>query len=91
MPVHRSKGDSLDLAERLLDKGLIVDGWRDLSLAGLKLGSVDQRFTAASMETSLRYAEHLGLIELSNPAEIHRRGARNRRRSSPRRSGKATP
>jgi hypothetical protein len=88
MAVYKPKRDSLELLDRLLDKGLVIDGWRDLSLAGLKLGAVDQQWTAASIETSLRYGEAAGLLKLSNPARARRRAAQKQSRRSRKRYSK---
>jgi hypothetical protein len=51
MPVERAPGGSslIDVLDRILDKGIIIDAWVRISLV-------------ASIETYLRYADALGLM-----------------------------
>jgi hypothetical protein len=56
--------DSSSLAEvanRILDKGIVIDPWAKVSLVGIELLSVEARVVVASVETYLKYAEAIGL------------------------------
>ncbi len=47
----------VDLLDRIMDKGIVVDAWVTLSPAGVTCGSNDARIVVASVETHLRSAE----------------------------------
>jgi len=51
----------IDVLDRVLDKGIVIEGWAKVRLAGIDLVSVDGWVVVASIETYLRYAEPLGL------------------------------
>ncbi|SPF44532.1 gas vesicle structural protein A [Candidatus Desulfosporosinus infrequens] len=58
--------DSSSLAEvvdRILDKGIVIDGYVRVSLVGIELLAVDLRIVIASVNTFLRYACAVGLTE----------------------------
>ena len=62
----------VDLLDRVLDKGIVVDAWVALSMAAIKAGTNDARIVVASVETYLRAAEPsaIALRQLrSEPAE----------------------
>ena len=62
----------VDLLDRVMDKGIVIDAWVALSMAALKAGTNDARIVVASVETYLRGAEPaaLALGQLrSDPAE----------------------
>jgi gas vesicle structural protein len=64
--------DSSSLAEvvdRILDKGVVIDLWAKVSLVGIELLTVEARVVIASVETWLVYAERVGLLKTSQPAE----------------------
>ena len=47
----------VDLLDRILDKGIVIDVWARVVLAGLDLGiRVEARIVVASIETYLKYA-----------------------------------
>ena len=54
-------GTLIDVLDRVLDKGIVIDGWARMSVAGIDLVGVDTRVVVASIETYLRYADVLGL------------------------------
>jgi gas vesicle structural protein len=62
MAVERAPaGTSLiDVLDRVLDKGIVIDAYVRVSLVGIDLVSVEARIVVASVETYLRYAEALG-------------------------------
>jgi len=61
--VERSPGGSslIDVLDRILDKGIIIDAWIRVSLVGIDLITVEARVVVASIDTYLRYADALGL------------------------------
>ena len=63
IPVHApgDGGTLIDVLDRVLDKGIVIDGWARMAVAGIDLVSLDTRLVVASIETYLRYADVLGL------------------------------
>ena len=63
MPVERAAGGSslIDVLDRVLDKGIVIDAWVRISLVGIDLITVEARVVVASIETYLRYADALGI------------------------------
>src|SRR5207248_11730820 len=64
MPVERAPGGTslIDVLDRILDKGIIIDDWVRVSLVGIDLVTVEARVVVASIDTYLRYADALGLM-----------------------------
>lgn len=63
MPVERYAGGSslMDVLDRVLDKGIVIDAWVRISLVGIDLITVEARIVVASIDTYLKYAEAVGL------------------------------
>lgn len=63
MAVEKSMASSslVEVVDRILDKGIVVDAWVRLSLVGIELLSIEARAVIASVETYLKYAEAIGL------------------------------
>ena len=61
MPVERASGGSslIDVLDRVLDKGIVIDAWVRLSLVGLDLVTIDARVVVASIETYFAYSDVL--------------------------------
>ena len=61
--VEKTIGSSslVEVIDRILDKGVVVDAWVRVSLVGIELLSVEARVVVASVETYLKYAEAIGL------------------------------
>jgi hypothetical protein len=51
----------IDVLDRVLDKGIIIDGWGRVAVAGIDLIGIDAWVVVASIHTYLQYAESLGL------------------------------
>jgi len=51
----------VEVVDRILDKGVVVDAWVRVSLVGIELLAVEARVTVAGVETFLKYAEAIGL------------------------------
>jgi hypothetical protein len=62
-PVERAPGGTslIDVLDRVLDKGIVIDAWVRVSLVGIDLITVEARVVVASIDTYLRYAEALGI------------------------------
>ncbi len=63
MAVEKSMASSslVEVVDRILDKGVVVDAWVRVSLVGIELLAVEARVVIASVETWLKYAEAVGL------------------------------
>ena len=61
--VQKSMGSSslVEVIDRILDKGLVIDAWARFSLVGIELLSIEGRIVCSSVETYLKYAEAVGL------------------------------
>ena len=59
MSVQRATSTSsyLDMIDRVLDKGIVIDAWVRVSLVGIDLITVDARVVVASLETYFKYAD----------------------------------
>jgi gas vesicle structural protein len=51
----------IDVLDRVLDKGIVIDAWVRLSLVGIDLVTVEARVVVASIATYLQYSEPLGV------------------------------
>lgn len=65
MAVEKSMASSslVDVIDRILDKGLVVDAWIRVSLVGIELLAIEARVVVAGVDTYLKYAEAVGLTE----------------------------
>ncbi len=63
MPVERAAGGTslIDVLDRILDKGIVIDAWVRISLVGIDLITIEARVVVASIDTYLRYAEAVGI------------------------------
>ena len=59
-----ARGNLLDVLDRVLDKGIVIDGWGRVAVAGIDLIEIDAWVVVASIHTYLNYAESLGLSPL---------------------------
>ena len=69
MPVERTTGGSslIDVLDRVLDKGIVIDAWVRVSL----VGTVEARVVVASIDTYLKYSEAVGSVTpVSKPAAL---------------------
>ncbi len=73
MAVERSPSGSslIDILDRVLDKGIVIDAWVRVSLVGIDLVTVEARIVVASIETYLKYSEAVGITgPMSRPREV---------------------
>ncbi|CAN5761466.1 hypothetical protein BH18ACI5_BH18ACI5_00290 [soil metagenome] len=62
MAVERAPGGTslIDVLDRVLDKGIVIDAWVRVSLVGIDLITVEARVVVASIDTYLKYSEKVG-------------------------------
>src|SRR5882672_3349855 len=93
MPVERAAGGTslIDVLDRVLDKGIVIDAWVRVSLVGIDLITVEARIVVASIDTYLKYSEAVSQVApVSRPAETITTGGGGgellsaRKKSSPR-------
>jgi len=73
MALERSSSGSslIDILDRVLDKGIVIDAWVRVSLVGIDLVTVEARIVVASIETYLKYSEAVGITQpMSRPREL---------------------
>jgi len=63
MAVEKAMGSTslIEVVDRVLDKGIVVDAWVRVSLVGIEILALEARVVVASVETYLKYAEAIGL------------------------------
>ncbi len=73
MAVERTPSGSslIDVLDRVLDKGIVIDAWVRVSLVGIDLLTVEARIVVASIDTYLKYSEAVGITSpMSRPREV---------------------
>jgi gas vesicle structural protein len=73
MPVERASGGTslIDVLDRVLDKGIVIDAWVRVSLVGIDLLTVEARVVVASIDTYIKYSEAVGSVPtVSRPAAL---------------------
>lgn len=72
MAVERAPGGSslIDVLDRVLDKGIVIDAYVRVSLVGIDLVTVEARVVVASIETYLKYSEAVGLTPPRSAREL---------------------
>src|SRR4051812_36398627 len=62
MPVERAPGGTslIDVLDRVLDKGIVIDAWVRVQLVGIDLITVEARIVVASIDTYLKYSGAVG-------------------------------
>ncbi len=76
MPVERAAGGTslIDVLDRVLDKGIVIDAWVRVSLVGIDLITVEARVVVASIDTYLKYSEAVGQVPSVSKPAIEGRG-----------------
>jgi hypothetical protein len=77
MAVERTPSGSslIDVLDRVLDKGIVIDAWVRVSLVGIDLLTVEARIVVASIDTYLKYSEAVGIMSpVARPREIEAGG-----------------
>lgn len=77
MAVERVSGGSslIDVLDRVLDKGIVIDAWVRISLVGIDLITVEARVVVASIDTYLKYADAVGLTGIVSRPQLASGGA----------------
>jgi hypothetical protein len=73
MAVERAPGGSslIDVLDRVLDKGIVIDAYVRVSLVGIDLVTVEARVVVASIDTYLKYSEAVGITApAARPREL---------------------
>jgi hypothetical protein len=72
MAVERVSGGSslIDVLDRVLDKGIVIEAWVRISLVGIDLITVEARVVVASIDTYLKYADAVGLTGLVSRPQL---------------------
>jgi len=70
MGIERAPGASsqIDVLDRVLDKGIVIDAWVRLSLVGIDLVTVEANVVVASIATYQQYAETVGISPVFSSA-----------------------
>jgi gas vesicle structural protein len=63
-----SSSSLVEVVDRILDKGVVVDAWVRVSLVGIELLAIEARIVIASVDTWLKYAEAVGLTKAEEVA-----------------------
>jgi hypothetical protein len=61
------RGNFVDVLDRVLDKGIVIEGWGRVAVAGIDLIGIDGWVVVASIQTYLQYADSLGLSTRVEP------------------------
>lgn len=78
MPVERASGGTslIDVLDRVLDKGIVIDAWVRVSLVGIDLLTVEARVVVASIDTYIKYSEAVSQVpSVSRPTTIEGRSS----------------
>lgn len=72
MAVERAPGGSslIDVLDRVLDKGIVIDAYVRVSLVGIDLVTVEARVVVASIDTYLKYSEAVGITTPARSREL---------------------
>jgi gas vesicle structural protein len=57
-----SASSLIDVLDRVLDKGIVIDAWVRLSLVGIDLLTLEARVVVASIDTYLKYSEAVSQV-----------------------------
>jgi gas vesicle structural protein len=79
MPVERASGGTslIDVLDRVLDKGIVIDAWVRVSLVGIDLLTVEARVVVASIDTYIKYSEAVSQVpSVSRPTAALEAGGR---------------
>src|ERR671927_1985726 len=67
---HHRATSLVDVLDRVLDKGIVIDAWVRVSLVGIDLITVEARVVVASIDTYLKYSEAVGQAPAIAPKGI---------------------
>ena len=68
---HRAGGASfLDVLDRVLETGIVIDVWKRVSLGGVNLMEVEARMVVASINTYLTSAHAVAELNMASPPRL---------------------
>lgn len=72
MAVDRSPSGSslIDILDRVLDKGIVIDAWDRLSLVGVDLVAAEARLVVASVETYMTDTDAVGIAQSASRPRV---------------------
>ena len=76
-PTERPAINLMDLIDRILDKGLVIDLYVKINLVGIELLEIQARIVIAGIQSYLRYAEEMQRIGLVSKPYAPRTTAMN--------------
>jgi hypothetical protein len=61
VPLQRRTGEAslIDVLDRVLDKGVVVDAWIRVSVVGIDLITIEEHIVVTSIDTHFKYADAL--------------------------------
>ena len=73
MRVERASATAslVDVLDRVLDKGIVIDAWVRVSLIGIELVTVEARVVVASIATYLGYSDLLAQTQAIPQQTLH--------------------
>jgi gas vesicle structural protein len=57
-----SKSNLIDVFDRVIDKGIVIDAWLGLSLVGIELVTVEARVIVASIQTYMKHSDAVAQV-----------------------------
>ena len=66
-PTTTVSANFIDVLDRVLDKGIVIDAWARVSVIGIDLITVDARVFVASIRTYLEYEDVVRAMPRSSP------------------------
>lgn len=60
----------VDVIDRVLDKGIVIDLWAKVSVAGLELITIDARVVVSSIETYMKFSESMARANRAAPPPL---------------------
>jgi gas vesicle structural protein len=73
-PSVHGNASLVDVLDRVLDKGIVIDAWVRVALVGIDLVTIEARVVVASIDTYLRYAQAIGDAPTTAAPRIGRAG-----------------
>ena len=67
--VRPTTSSLVEVLDRILDKGVVIDIWARVSLVGIEILTVEARIVVASVDTFLHYAKEISKIEQAEEEE----------------------
>jgi gas vesicle structural protein len=63
-------GSVVEILDRVLDKGIVIDASVRVAVAGIEVLGIDARLVVASIETYLRHADAVASTGLATPLQL---------------------